>query len=153
MLPDDAVAMAYEAPSAHDPLRWHQTVAFCVPDAAAGRAAHTTVTELGRDTEALRPADLAGVLFDLGLGAPAPTCACGPIAGIAQADVAAAVREMCGPETVTLAADPRTRAAVAVALRRLAVTDGTTGTLASWRSRHGPDPALADPTTTDRPRG
>ncbi|MGQ0574970.1 MAG: hypothetical protein ACT4RN_12295 [Pseudonocardia sp.] len=48
-------------------------------------------------------------------------------------------------ETATFDGEPRTRAAVAVALRRLAVTDATTGTLAAWRSRFGPADDLADP--------
>ncbi len=68
-LPDDAVAVAYEAPSARDPLSWHQAVAFCVPMQPG--PARTTVTELGPDTDALRPQDTRSVLFDLGLGAPA----------------------------------------------------------------------------------
>lgn len=260
-LPDDAVAVAYETPSARDPLRWGQTVALCVPEAAARRAARSVVTELGPDRDALRPHDLAGVLFDLGLGVPtvdvlvrtthsdalaelraatgqdlveagllatlavhaphvvvltaagrmeltwpqpgsgirlAPArarAASGwpahipipdghtpvlrlhpahpaqgadgrpapfdverhrdfqallaefgdPVVAVLAADVAEAVRTLRGPETMTLPDDPVTRAAVAVALRRLAFTDGTSGTLTAWRSRYGPDPAMGDP--------
>ncbi len=252
-LPDDAVAVAYETPSARDPLSWHQAVAFCVPVAAG--AARTTVTELGPDTDALRPQDTGGVLFDLGFGAPTveilaraadpdalaalraitgqgpeatrdvlgahpvhvvartpagrvevfggtpggphvrlrpgrvgaaeaphlpippgttsvlrlrpahpaadangrarpfdPDRHVGfqallaefgdPLVGVAQADAVAAVRAMRDP---ALPDDLVSRAAVAVALRRLALTDGTTGTLAQWRSRLGPTPDLTDP--------
>ncbi len=254
VLPDDAVAVAYEAPSARDPLRWHQAVAFCVP--ARPGPARTTVTELGPDPDALRPQDTAGVLFDLGLGAPSvellaravdpaavaalraitgrgpgaaqavlaahpvhvvARTAAGrievfgggrggpharlrpgrtgtadpphvpvppgttsvlrlrpahpaadedgrprpfdverhvafqallaqfgdPLVGVAQADAVAAVRAMRPPGEDR--ADPAVRAAVAVGLRRLALTDGTTGVLARWRSRLGPTPELADP--------
>ena len=241
-LPDDAVAVAYEAPSARDPLRWHQAVAFCVP--ASPGPARTAVTELGPDVDALRPQDTGGVLFDLGLGAPSvellaragdPDTAAAqavlaehpvhvvartaagrvevfgggrggpyarlrpgrvgtadpphvpvpagatsvlrlrpahpaadehdrprpfdperhvafqallaefgdPLVGVAQADAVAAVRAMRPPGDGW--SDPVVRAAVAVALRRLALTDGTTGTLARWRSRLGPTPELADP--------
>ncbi len=253
-LPDDAVAVAYEAPSARDPLRWHQAVAFCVP--ARPGPTRTAVTELGPDTDALRPRDTGGVLFDLGLGAPsvellartadpdalaalravagrgpdaaravlaehpvhlvARTAAgrvevfgggrggpCAwlrpgrtgtadpphvpvpagttsvlrlhpahpaadehgrplpfdverhvafqallgefgdPLVGVAQADAVAAVRAMRPPGDGL--ADPAVRAAVAVGLRRLALTDGTSGVLAHWRSTLGPGPELADP--------
>ncbi len=253
-LPDDAVAVAHEAPSGRDPLRWHQAVAFCVP--ARPGPARTTVTELGPDTDALRPQDTSGVLFDLGLGAPTvevlartadpdalaalrgvagrepgsaqavlarhpvhvvARTAAGrvevfgggrggphvrlrpgrvgsadpphvpvppgttsvlrlrpahpaadehgrplpfdverhvafqallaefgdPLVGVAQADAVAAVRGMRPPPDGW--PEPTVRAAVAVALRRLALTDGTTGVLAQWRSRLGPTPDLADP--------
>jgi hypothetical protein len=257
-LPDDAVAIAYEAPARRDPLRWHQAVAFCVPDATARRAGRTVVTELGPDVEALRPADTGAVLIDLGLGVPtADVCvrtrdpdvlaalraiagrsladaglaalpglphvvvvtAAGrievhtngtpgtgphvrlragsehipqaahlplpagftsvlrlrpahpaaapdgrplpfdndrhvafqallaefgdPLLGVAQGDAVAAVRSM--REPTELPRDAAARCAVAVALRRLAVTDGTSGTLAAWRGRYGPTPELADP--------
>lgn len=66
-----------------------------------------------------------------------------PVLGIAQADAVAAVRAMREPEDVP--GDAAVRSAVAVALRRLAVTDGTSGTLAAWRGRYGPTPELADP--------
>lgn len=255
-LPDDAVAVAYEAPSARDPLRWHQAVAFCVP--AKEGPARTAVTELGPDTDALRPQDTGAVLFDLGFGAPtveilARTADPGalaalrgiagagpeatrdvlaahpvhvvartpagrvevfggspggphvrlrpgrtgsadaahlpipagttsvlrlrpahpaadehgrplpfdpdrhvvfqallaefgdPMLGIAQADAVAAVRAM---RAADLPTDPAERAAVAVALRRLSLTDGTSGVLAQWRSVLGPTPELADPDET-----
>lgn len=257
-LPDDAVAIAYEAPDRRDPLRWHQAVAFCVPDGSAQRAGRTVVTELGPDIDALRPADTGAVLIDLGLAVPtADVCvrtrdpevlaalraiegrsladtglaalpglphlvvstAAGrievhdngtpgngphvrlrpgsqevpqtahlplptgftpvlrlrpahpasaadgtplpfdldrhiafqallaqfgdPLLGVAQADAVAAVRAMREPDA--LPHDASVRCAVTVALRRLAVTDGTSGTLAAWRGRYGPTPELSDP--------
>lgn len=261
VLPDDVMAVAYETPSARDPLRWHHSVAFCVPDAAARRAGRNVLTELGVDTEALRPQDLTGVLFDLGLGTPttdvlvrtadpealavlraaegrdvladdllatvtarAPhviaVTAAGrmevitpgggagvrlrpsrlreapratpqvpipdgwtsvlrlhpanpasepdgrpiafdperhaafqgllaehgdPVLGVLAADVGDAVRALRGPDTMTLPDDPAARAVAAVTLRRLAFTDGTSGTLAAWRGHYGPTPELVDP--------
>ena len=68
-----------------------------------------------------------------------------PVLGVLAADVTDAVRAMRGPETVPLPADPAARAVVAVTLRRLAFTDGTSGTLAAWRGALGPTPELADP--------
>jgi hypothetical protein len=62
-------AVAYETPAGpHD--HWNHTVALCLPAAAARRHARDVVTELGPDTTALRAADRAAVLFDLGLGTP-----------------------------------------------------------------------------------
>lgn len=267
VLPDDAIAVAYETPSAQDPVRWQHAVAFCVPDEDARRDALRVVTEIGPDDGALRPSDLAGVLFDLGLGAPAAdllvrtadpealavlraaagrdavtggllaqltaaapdvvvrpdivvrtaagrmeiTAAGGgtglrlrparvrqdpepaahipipdgwttvlrlhpahpaaepggrptafdadrdaafralltehgdPVLGVVVADVVDAVRAMRGPETVDLPGDPASRAAIAVTLRRLSFTDGSSGTLAAWRGHYGPTPELADP--------
>lgn len=259
VLPDEAITVAYEMPSARDPMRWHHGIAFCVPADVARRSGRRTVTELGPDSEALRPADLAGVLFDLGLGlpsvdvlvrtadpdaqavlraaqgadphadgllarltavaphvvlvsaagrleitasgagtqvkmrpdrfgsAPAPALPVpdgwtsvlrlhpahpaaepdgrpvpfdperdaaflalrgehgDPVLGVIAADVVDAVRAMRGPETMPLPDDPATRAVVAVTLRRLAFTDGTSGTLAAWRGRYGPAPDLVDP--------
>lgn len=257
-LPDDAVAIAYEAPDRCDPLRWHQAVAFCVPDSTAQRAGRTVVTELGPDRDALRPADIGAVLIDLGLDVPTadvcvrtrdpdvlaalraiegrsladagltalpglphlvvstiagrievhdngrpghgphvrlrpgsrevpqaahlplpagftpvlrlrpahPASAADgtplpfdddrhiafqallvqfgdPLLGVAQADAVAAVRAM--REPAGLPDDAAVRCAVAVALRRLAVTDGTSGTLAAWRGQYGPTAELADP--------
>ncbi|GAA3225150.1 hypothetical protein GCM10017691_13770 [Pseudonocardia petroleophila] len=261
VLPDDATAVAYETPSSRDPMRWLHAVAFCVPDEAARCAGRRVVTELGPDAEALRPADLSGTLFDLGLGAAAAdvlvrtadpaalevlraavgrdavsggllaqltgaapdvvvVTAAGrmeitapgggtglrlrpsqvrqdpgpaahipvpdgwtpvlrlhpahpaaepdgrpvpfdperdaafrallsghgdPVLGVVAADVVDAVRAMRGPETMDLPGDPASRAAIAVTLRRLAFTDGTSGTLAAWRGHYGPTVELADP--------
>jgi hypothetical protein len=192
-LPDDAVAIAYEAPARRDPLRWRQAVAFCVPDATARRAGRTVVTELGPDIDALRPADTGAVLMDLGLGVPtADVCVRtrdqdvlpagfssvlrlrpahpasapdgmpipfdndrhvafqallaefgDPLLGVAQGDAVAAVRAMREPDGLPQSAAER--CAVAVALRRLAVTGGTSGTLTAWRGRYGPTPEPADP--------
>jgi hypothetical protein len=259
VLPDDTISVVYETPSGRDPLRWHHGVAFCVPDEAARRSGRRTVTEVGPDDGALRPADLSGVLFDLGLGLPTADvlvrtadadalsvlrAACGsdpradgllerltaaapqvvvltaagrmeitaagagtrvllrpdrigaphspalpvpdgwtpvlrlhpahpaaepdgrpvpfdperdaafaavrsehgdPVLGVVVADVVDAVRAMRGPESLQLAADAATRAVVAVTLRRLAFTDGTSGTLAAWRGQYGPSLDLVDP--------
>ncbi|MBW0116012.1 DUF6925 family protein [Pseudonocardia abyssalis] len=261
VLPDDAIAVAYETPSSRDPMRWLHAVAFCVPDEDARCAGRRVVTELGPDSEALRPPDLSGTLFDLGLGAvaadvlvrtadpeavevlraavgrdavsggllaqltgaapdvvvvtaagrmeiTAPGGGTGlrlrpahvrqdpgpaahlpvpdgwtsvlrlhpahpaaepdgqpvpfdperdaafrallaehgdPVLGVVAADVVDAVRAMRGPETMDLPGDPASRAAIAVTLRRLAFTDGTSGTLAAWRGHYGPTVELADP--------
>ena len=274
LLPDETVAIAYETPSARDPLRWNHAVAFCVPEEVARRAARTSLTELGPDTDALRPQDTGGVLFDLGLGTPAadvlvrtadpdalarlraaegqdlldtdlqrtgvlaghvvvltaagrmevidpgaqPAAAVpaaqraagagphlrlrpararalagppaplpipagwvpvlrlrpahpaadpdgrpvpfdaarheafqallaehgDPVLGVVAVQVRDAVRAGRGPESASFANDPVTRATVAVALRRLALTDGTSGTLAAWRGRYGPAPGPDD---------
>lgn len=63
----EAVIVDYEMPSRH-PERRVRAVAACLPHAAARRAGRTTVTELGRDTHALRPEDRDGILFDMGIG-------------------------------------------------------------------------------------
>ena len=267
LLPDEAVAIAYETPSGHDALRWQHAVAFCVPDEVARRAARDVVTELGPDAEAMRPQDTGGVLFDLGLGTPAADvlvrtadpaalavlrgaegrdvldddlgltaalatmtphvvvltaaarmeilvagshpgagpslrlrpsrarAAAGtpphlpipagwttvlrlhpahpaaepdgrrvpfdaerhtafqallaehgdPVLGVVGVQVADAVRANRLPDGVTVPDDPPTRAAISVVLRRLALTEGTSGVLAAWRSRYGPGQDFADP--------
>jgi hypothetical protein len=67
--PPDCRPLAYETPvGPHD--RWNHAVAFCLPESAARRHAHTVITELGPDPDPLRDRDRAGVLFDLGLGTP-----------------------------------------------------------------------------------
>jgi hypothetical protein len=60
------VPVAYEtlSPKRH---RWAHGVALCLPEAAAKREARTSLTEIGPDEDAIRPADREGVLFDLGL--------------------------------------------------------------------------------------
>lgn len=250
VLPDEAVAIAYETPSAVDPLRWDHAVAFCLPVQAAGRAARDVIGELGPDTGALRPADADAVLFDLGVGGDyaeltvrtsdpsalaALRAACGstaaevadvltpvltsdavvrvarttagriesctpmrtppagpptgpalpptapipdgwvpcvvlvpahpamdrtgrpipfdherhtvfqsllathgdPVLGVLKADVIHRVRAGLGPEDSWLAGHPGAPNAVAIAVRQLALTDGTSGTLSTWRSRFG----------------
>ena len=67
--PADVTAVAYRTPAGPD-LAWNHAVAFCVPAEQAGPA-RTGLTELGPDTDAVRPQDRDGVLFDLGLGTPA----------------------------------------------------------------------------------
>jgi hypothetical protein len=67
--PAEARPLAYETPAGPE-LHWTQAVAWCLPEAAARRAARTVVTELGPDTAALRVADREAVLVDLGLGTP-----------------------------------------------------------------------------------
>lgn len=60
-----------------------------------------------------------------------------PVLGVLKADVVAAVRAMRGPAGALATDDPIGRATVAVAVRQLALTDGTSGALAAWRSRFG----------------
>lgn len=250
VLPDDVVAIAYETPSAVDPLRWDHAVAFCLPAGDAGQAGPNTVTEMGPDAAALRPEDTTAVLFDLGVagtfadllvrtGDPSATAALraaagstladaadaltpvltstavqrvartaagrvesatplrtplaelragpalpptapvpdgwvpclalspahpavdrsgrptpfdaekhaafqrllvehgDPVLGVLKAEVVRCVRANRGPEDALVVDDPAGRAAVAVAVRQLALTDGTSGTLTAWRSRFG----------------
>jgi hypothetical protein len=61
--------IAYETLSPK-PHRWAHAIALCLPADLAGRHARTTLTELGRDREAVRPDDSDDVLFDLGLSLP-----------------------------------------------------------------------------------
>jgi hypothetical protein len=68
-LPPAVLAVAYETPAGRG-LHWTQAVAFCLPHGEARQAVRTTVTELGPDADALRPADRGAVLVDLGLGTP-----------------------------------------------------------------------------------
>lgn len=60
-----------------------------------------------------------------------------PLLGVLKSDVVAAVRSGRGPENALVGNDPAGRATVAVAIRQLAVMDGTSGALAAWRSRFG----------------
>jgi hypothetical protein len=53
---------------------WSQRVAFCLPEKASAMSGRAVLTEIGPDTEALRPQDRAAVLFDLGLGALQVDC-------------------------------------------------------------------------------
>lgn len=53
---------------------WSQRVAFCLPEAASKMQRRGVLTELGPDTQALRPYDRDAALFDLGLGAPQVDC-------------------------------------------------------------------------------
>jgi hypothetical protein len=53
---------------------WSQRVAFCLPEKASAMSGRTVLSEVGPDTEALRPQDRVAVLFDLGLGALQVDC-------------------------------------------------------------------------------
>lgn len=241
-LPDGVAAIAYETPSAADPLRWDHAVAFCLPTDEAGQAGRAGVTELGPDFAALRPKDTADILFDLGIGGPfaevcrrtsdpaalaalraavhggeldlespmpgvhrvlrtaggriettapsptmvgstAPTLPASapvpagwvpcvvlhpahpamdrtgrplpfdqerhrafqtlldihgdPVLGVLKAEVVDAVRAGRAPGKALSVDGPAARATVAVTIRQLALTDGTSGTWAAWRSRYG----------------
>lgn len=48
---------------------WSHRVALCLPDNTCAMNRRAVLTELGRDTDALRAEDRDGVLFDLGLNA------------------------------------------------------------------------------------
>lgn len=64
--PEDVRPVAYEILSAR-PGSWQHGVIFCRKNAeSAGRR---VLTELGPDTDPIRPADEGGILFDMGLGA------------------------------------------------------------------------------------
>ncbi|AHB48217.1 hypothetical protein W911_07245 [Hyphomicrobium nitrativorans NL23] len=65
----DMQAVAYEllSPRAR---RWSQGMALCLPEDAALGAQRNVLTELGPDTDAIRPADRDGILFDIGLEQP-----------------------------------------------------------------------------------
>ena len=64
---DGAVPIAWEALS-KDPGRWRQGVAICLPASEARRARRAALTELGPDSDAIRPEDRGAILFDMGLG-------------------------------------------------------------------------------------
>jgi hypothetical protein len=66
----DLTALAYEVLSAQPGL-WHHGILLSLPAAAAALPVRTVVTELGPDRDAIRDADRAAVLFDLGLGSSA----------------------------------------------------------------------------------
>ena len=59
--------IAWEEPSPAAGL-WRQGAGLCLPEAAAAIGGAEAVTELGPDAEALRPADRAAILFDMGVG-------------------------------------------------------------------------------------
>ncbi|MEM7222562.1 MAG: hypothetical protein AAF495_06260 [Pseudomonadota bacterium] len=67
-LSDEVVPLAYEMLSRRRD-RWQHGVVFCLPTAVAASRAHTSVTELGPDSEAIRPKDRKSILFDMGLRA------------------------------------------------------------------------------------
>ncbi|MDX3806973.1 DUF6925 family protein [Bosea thiooxidans] len=47
---------------------WSHRVAICLPEAGCTMNRRSVLTELGTDTEALRPEDARDILFDMGLG-------------------------------------------------------------------------------------
>ena len=59
--------IAWEEPSPAAGL-WRQGAGLCLPEAKAAIGGAGAVTELGPDAEALRPADRAAILFDMGVG-------------------------------------------------------------------------------------
>lgn len=64
-----------------------------------------------------------------------------PVLGAVKAGVVEAVRARRGPEGQYLPHDPPARATVAVALRQLARTDGTSAAFQAWRGQHANPPA------------
>ncbi len=61
--------VAYETLSPK-PHRWSHAVALCLPHREAAGNRRDTLTELGPDEDAVRPADRRAILFDMGLGLP-----------------------------------------------------------------------------------
>ena len=59
-------AIAYELPSARADA-WLHGIALCLPSAASRMHGRSTITETGRDADALRQQDRDSILFDLGL--------------------------------------------------------------------------------------
>lgn len=84
-LRDDLEPVAYETPN-RDGATWAQAVALCLPAAASATSRRTVLTELGPDTEAIRPQDRDALVFDMELG-------------IAQSDICIRTRE---PELVAI---------------------------------------------------
>jgi hypothetical protein len=58
--------IASESPTTES---WNHRVALCLPEQACAMNRRTVLTEVGPDRDALRAADRANILFDLGLGA------------------------------------------------------------------------------------
>lgn len=65
----DIVPVAYELLSPR-PHRWSQGVALCLTHEKALRTQRSVLTEIGPDTDALRPSDRDEILFDVGLAQP-----------------------------------------------------------------------------------
>lgn len=59
--------IAWERPSSGD--AWTHGIALCISRAGCAMNGRVVITELGRDSEALREEDRDAVLFDLGIGA------------------------------------------------------------------------------------
>jgi hypothetical protein len=98
-------AIAYET-LAKSAMRWGQGLVLCLPQQQARLAAHTVITELGPDRDAIRPQDRGAILFDLGIGKPqSDICV-----RTADARTIARLRAVCGhplfsPEAAALLAD------------------------------------------------
>jgi hypothetical protein len=71
---------------------WNHRIALCLPEHACEMNGRTVLTELGRDTQALRERDRGAILFDLGLGAPQVDCC----VRVADPQIAAKLRAHCG---------------------------------------------------------
>ena len=67
-LADGVTPLAYEMLSGR-PDRWQQGVVFCLPEPMAASRARSVLTELGPDSEAIRPRDREAILFEMGLSA------------------------------------------------------------------------------------
>lgn len=65
----DVLPVAYETLSPR-PRRWSQALALCLPKRESSASGRTVLTELGPDAGAIRPADRAAILFDMGLALP-----------------------------------------------------------------------------------
>lgn len=88
---DDARLLVYETPSRHAERR-RTEMAACLPGAAARGRSCATLTEIGRDDDALRPEDRGALLFDLGLG----TASLDAMIRTADPDLIAALRAAAG---------------------------------------------------------
>lgn len=83
--------VAYETLSPK-PHRWSHAVALCLPHREAAGNRRDTLTELGPDEDAVRPADRRAILFDMGLGLPQ----CDFCIRTADPDLLALLRENAG---------------------------------------------------------
>ncbi|GLR54794.1 hypothetical protein KYK30_19830 [Shinella yambaruensis] len=83
--------VAYETLSPK-PHRWSHAVALCLPHREAAGNRRDTLTELGPDEDAVRPADRRAILFDMGLGLPQ----CDFCIRTADPDLLAILRENAG---------------------------------------------------------
>ncbi|MHA6795942.1 DUF6925 family protein [Pseudonocardia bannensis] len=99
--------------------------------------AHPAADQAGRPLpfDAARHAAFQALLVEFG----------DPVLGAVKAGVIAAVRARRGPEGEYLPTHPPARATVAVALRQLARTDGTSAAFHAWRRQHAATPDLIDP--------
>jgi len=66
-LHEDVLPVAYETLSSRKKF-WLHGFSLCLPSVAGNSNGRIGVTELGRDVDAIRPADRGDLLFDLGLG-------------------------------------------------------------------------------------